>query len=323
MRRILSTAACSVALVAAAGVAVGPASASVPAGTSNVIAISFPNGTKQDAVLKEFEVAEETAAELGYELIIDDPGNDQQRQINTIDTWIEQGVLAIIAQPIAAETIEATAEKARDAGIFWITYANAIENQDATLGFDHIAGGNAIGAAACEFAAAELGGEATAALLTFEPGPWAQFRREGIEQGLASCDAEIEIVARQDALSQTEGLNAMSTILQANPDVNIVLAVAETATEGAYQAFVDAGHAPDDGTLFLAGIDGTARALELIQQGTFYRASAALSLTEVGRGMVLLPEALAAGETGDYLVPLELVTVDTPELLEKYIEELS
>lgn len=289
---------------------------------TKTIAISFPNGSKQDAVLKEFDVAKETAAAEGYELIIDDPGNDQQKQVNTIDTWIQQGVGTIIAQPVSPETIESTAEKARAAGIKWITYANEIKNQDATLGFDHIAGGNAIGKAACDYAKANLGGAAKAVILTFEPGAWAQNRRKGIEQGLGSCGATVDVVAKQDALSQTEGLNAMTTILQANPDVNIVLAVEETATEGAFQALTNAGKSENDPKLFLAGIDGTKRALELIQKGSMYRASAALSLTEVGRGMVLLPKQLAAGKTGDYLVPLELVTKDTPDLLAKYIKDL-
>lgn len=307
---------------AAATSAAATTAAAAPSSGSKKIAISFPNGTKQDAVLKEFDVAKETAKAEGYELIIDDPGQDQQKQVNTIETWIQQGVLAIIAQPIAPETVEALAEKARAAGVKWITYANQIKNQDATLGFDHIAGGNAIGKAACDYAKANLGGAAKAVILTFEPGAWAQNRRKGIEQGLGSCGATVDVVAKQDALSQTEGLNAMTTILQANPDVNIVLAVEETATEGAFQALTNAGKSENDPKLFLAGIDGTKRALELIQKGSMYRASAALSLTEVGRGMVLLPKQLAAGKTGDYLVPLELVTKDTPDLLAKYIKDL-
>jgi len=288
---------CSIAVAAACGsddkssssTAAATAASSTPAAGSTgggngskVIAISFPNGTKQDAVLKEFDVAKQTAKEQGYELVIDDPGTDQQKQINTMDTWIQQGVMAIIAQPVAPETIEAEAQKARDAGIKWITYANTIQNQDATLGFDHVAGGNEIGKAACDYVKANLGGKAEVALLTYEPGAWAQKRREGIEQGMASCGATMDVVAKQDALSQTEGLNAMNTILQAHPDVNVVLAVEETATEGAYQALTNAGKSADDPKLFLAGIDGTKHALELIQQGTSYRASAALSLSEVG-----------------------------------------
>jgi ribose transport system substrate-binding protein len=318
------SAAATTAAPASSGVATTVAAVATTVGSngSKVIAISFPNGTKQDAVLKEFDVAKATAKEMGYTIVIDDPGTDQQKQINTMDTWIQQGVAAIIAQPVAPETIEAEATKARKAGIKWITYADAISNQDATLGFDHVAGGNEIGKAACDYVKANLGGTAKAALLTYEKGAWAQKRREGIEQGLASCGATITVVAKQDALSQTEGITAMGGILQANPDVNVVLAVEETATEGAYQALLNAGRSADDPKLFLAGIDGTKHALELIQQGTFYRASAALSLSSVGKGMVTLPDALIAGKTGDYLVPLELVTSATPELLTKYITDL-
>jgi ribose transport system substrate-binding protein len=299
-----------------------PTGAAPSGAAAKTIAISFPNGTKQDAVLKEFEVAKATAKTEGYEIIIDDPGQDQQKQINTIETWIQQGVGAIVAQPVAPETIAAVAAKARGKGIKWITYANTVAEQDATLGFDHIAGGKAIGSEACDYAKTALGGSAKAVILTYEKGPWAQRRREGIEQGLASCGAAIETVAKQDALSQTEGLNAMSSILQANPEVNLVLGVEETATEGAFQALTNAGRSDNDTKVFIAGIDGTKRALELIKQGSMYRASAALSLSEVGRGMVLLPKQLQGGKAGDYIVPLELVTKDDTATLDKYIKDL-
>jgi ribose transport system substrate-binding protein len=322
-RPALSALALAASVLAGCGVSDNATTGSAPSGAAaKTIAISFPNGTKQDAVLKEFEVAKATAAAEGYTIIIDDPGQDQQKQVNTIETWIQQGVGAIIAQPVAPETIASVASKARAAGIKWVTYANKVDEQDATLGFDHVAGGNAIGKQACEYAKTKLGGSAKAVLLTYEKGPWAQRRREGIEQGLASCGASIETVAKQDALSQTEGLNAMGSILQANPEVNLVLAVEETATEGAFQALTNAGRAEDDPELFLAGIDGTKRALELIKQGSMYRASASLSLSEVGRGMVLLPKRLQAGTTGDYTVPLELVTKDTPAVLDKYLKDL-
>jgi ribose transport system substrate-binding protein len=240
-RPALSALALAASVLAGCGVSDNATTGSAPSGAAaKTIAISFPNGTKQDAVLKEFEVAKATAAAEGYTIIIDDPGQDQQKQVNTIETWIQQGVGAIIAQPVAPETIASVASKARAAGIKWVTYANKVDEQDATLGFDHVAGGNAIGKQACEYAKTKLGGSAKAVLLTYEKGPWAQRRREGIEQGLASCGASIETVAKQDALSQTEGLNAMGSILQANPEVNLVLAVEETATEGAFQALTNA-----------------------------------------------------------------------------------
>lgn len=106
-------------------------------------------------------------------------------------------------------------------------------------------------------------------------------------------------MAKQDALSETEGLNVTNTLLQAHPDLNVVLAIEETATEGAYEAFVRKGHAKDSPKVFLAGIDGTIKALELLKQGdTMYRGSAALSLKGIGEGIVTAAHELISG-SGD------------------------
>jgi len=110
----------------------------------------------------------------------------------------------------------------------------------------------------------------------------------GIIKGLKMTDPDAVIVARQDALSESEGLAATTPMLQANPDLNAVLAIEETASEGAYQAFINSGHKANDPKVFIGGIDGTLRALQLLKQGnTMYRGSAALSLKQLGEGMAM------------------------------------
>ncbi len=287
-----------------------------------VIGISFPGGTKQAAVLHEFAAAQAEAKKLGYKLLINDPGTDTPKQVAVVETWIEQGVGTIIGQPLEPATMETVAKKARSAGIKWVTYANVMKNQDATLGFDHVYGGGLIGKAAGDWITKNLGGKAKVAILTFVKGSWARKRQAGIEAALKKAAPGAQIVARQDALSETDGLSATSSILQAHSDLNVVLAVEETASEGAYQAFLNAGHKPNDPKVFLAGIDGTLRALHLLYQGnTMYRASAGLSLTGVGLGMVRLPARLWAGKKGDYIVPFQLLTPTKKALTAKYLAD--
>lgn len=287
-----------------------------------VIGISFPGGSKQAAVLREFAAAKGEAKKLGYKLLINDPGTDTPKQVSVIEAWIQQGVGTIIGQPLEPATMETVAAKARKAGIKWVTYANVMKNQDATLGFDHVAGGKLIGAAAGAWITKNLGGKAKVAILTYVKGSWARKRQSGIEAGLKAAAPGAKIVARQDALSETDGLGKISSILQAHPDLNVVLAVEETASEGAYQAFLNAGHASGDSKVFLAGIDGTLRALKLLYQGnTMYRASAGLSLTGVGLGMVRLPAQLWAGKKGDYTVPFQLLTPANKALTAKYLAD--
>jgi ribose transport system substrate-binding protein len=204
----------------------------------------------------------------------------------------------------------------------WITYAGTMTNQDATLGFDHVKGGCEIGTAAGTYVKTNLGGSAKVALLTWESGQWARSREQGITSCLKKTAPGATIVFKQDAISTTDGNKVVRTLLQRTPDINVILAVEETATEGGYQALVSGGKKPTDPSLFLAGIDGTSRALTLIKQKTFYRASAALNLVSVGKGMVDLPLNLQKGKKGDYLVPLELVTAKTPALIDRYLKIL-
>ncbi len=287
------------------------------------IGVSFPDGNSQDAVVKEFNAAKAEAAKQGVNLVIDDPGSDLTKQIATINTWVQKKYDAIVVQAKDPATLEATAKAARAAGVKWITYAGTMKNQDATLGFDHVKGGCAIGTEAGKFINTKLGGNGKVAVLTFESGQWARSRREGIVKCLTKTAPKAKIVAKQDAISTTDGSKVTRTLIQRTPDLNVILAVEETGTEGAYQALLSSGKKAGDPKIFLAGIDGTPKALALIKSAkTMYRASAALNLVSVGEGMVKLPQQLLAGKKGDYLVPLELVTPKDQALLAKYIKIL-
>ena len=107
-----------------------------------------------------------------------------------------------------------------------------------------------------------------------------------------------------------------NTLLQAHPDLNVVLAIEETATEGAYEAFIRKGHAKGSPKVFLAGIDGTLKALELLKQGdTMYRGSAALSLKGIGEGIVTTASNLIEGQGENvYKVTYTPLTPGSPDV---------
>jgi ribose transport system substrate-binding protein len=271
------------------------------------VAISFPNATRQAAVSRELVFARAKAKELGYKLIVDDPVNDLNKQVSTIKTWIQQDVDAIVAVALDPKVLTTVAKDAQDAGIKWITYGVPLEKQDAVIDFQLKLGGRKLGELAGEWISENqdrLGGKAKVALLTFEEGAWARERKQGILEGLRSKAADsFQVVAQQDALSETEGLQTVSTMLQAHPDLNVVLAVAESAGVGAYRAFLNNGRKKNDPKAFIGGIDGTAESLELLASGdSMYRGSAAISLKEVGEAFVEVPDGLLQGDGGDYKV---------------------
>ena len=160
-----------------------------------------------------------------------------------------------------------------------------------------------------------LGGKANAVILGYKKGVWGQQRAAGIKEGLLAKAPGVVIVAMQDAISPVQGLNTTRSILQAHPDVNVILGVEDPATEGAYKAWIASGKDKSDPHGFIGGMDDTAPALKLLREGgTVYRASMAIPLRAVGEAMVTTADALLHGkDPGNGIVPLELVTEKSPK----------
>ena len=287
-----------------------------------IIAISFPNSSTIGAVITSLEQAKVRGKELGFTVIVDDPGTDLNKQINTIKTWIQQKVAVIVCVVLQPQVFVAIAKQAREAGIKWITYGEKIENQHATVGYAQYDNGRDLGEYAGKWVNENLDGKAKVAILGYEKGSWGQLRGNGIKEGLKAIAPNVEIVAEQDAINPTEGLNTTRTILQANPDINVILGVEDPATEGAYKAWIASGKDPKDPKAFIGGMDGTPPALKLLREGgTVYRASMAIPLKAVGDAIVETADRLLKGEdTGDTIVPLVLVTEKSPDA-QKYLDE--
>lgn len=305
-RRAIGTAALTLLLGASAGQALAQ---------DKLIAVSFPNASVIGAVVTTLDAAKKKGASMGYKVVVDDPGADLNKQINTIKTWIDQKVPVIVVNALQPAAFEAVAKQARAAGVKWITYGQKIENQDATVGYAQYADGRQLGEYAGKWVTEKLNGQAKVIILGYEKGVWGQQRGGGIKDGLKAFAPKAQIVAEQDAISPTEGLNSTRTLLQAHPDANVILGVEDPATEGAYKAWIAAGKNPNDPKAFIGGMDGTVPALQLLKKGgNVYRASMAIPLVAVGDAIVVTADRLLKGEnTGDVIVPLELVTERSPK----------
>jgi ribose transport system substrate-binding protein len=291
---------------------------------SHTIAISFPN-SNQPIVQSVFYFAKQEAAKRGYTLLFDDPGNDLNKEVGTIDTWITSkqvgAIEAVVPEPQVFENI---AKKARAAGIVWVTYAAQLHNEDATLTWDHYKGGYLLGTTAGDWINRTQHGHAQVAVLTFEQAAWSRLRRQGIVAGLHAKAPGAQVVAMEDALQPSDAVAKVGTILQAHPDLKAVLSITDSGGEGAYQAFVNAGHAANDPNVFIGGLDSTQHALQLILQKGMYRASAALKLATIGKDMVDVPAGiLQGGPRKDTFVPYVLLTSDQPSKVRTFLQEWS
>lgn len=284
-------------------------------GSGTTLAVSWPNLSVTPAVLALLHRAQAAGKELGWKVLLDDPGTDLNKQVNTVKTWTQQKVSAIMTVTLSAGVFENLAKQARSAGIKWINYGSSLKNEDTMIGYDQHGDGFKLGQSAGKWITEHLNGKAKVALLTYEPGEWSRGRISGVEDGLKQSAPDAEIVARHDALSEAEGLSATRTILQAHKDLNVVLGVNDAAAEGAYKAWTAAGKAKDDPQGFIGGIDGDVLALQLVKAGnTVYRTSVAIPLLKVGDAIVDVTKRLLCGDkVAQWISPTQLIEAGAPD----------
>jgi len=291
--------------------------------SAKVIGVSFPNSSTIGAVMTTLDQLKMRGAENGYEVIIHDPGTDMNKQINTLRTWIQQKVAVIVAVVPNPPAFEVIAKQAREAGTIWMTYGETLENQDATVGFSQEADGRKLGEYAGQWITENLDGKAQVAILGYDLATWGRLRTKGLKEGLLEYAPNVDIVAEQNAITPSEGLDTTRNILQAHPDVNVIVGIEDPATEGAYRAWIGSGRDKNQADAFIGGMDGTVPALRLLRAGdNIYRASMAIPLAGFGDGIMEKALELLSGTSSGpvYIVPLELVTRGSPRA-QFYLDE--
>ena len=140
-----------------------------------------------------------------------------------------------------------------------------------------------LGDAAAAYIADHLGGRANVVLLTHDSLPFLAPRFVAMRDSLAKLPGVTIVADISPPTVNKEGGNAtMSTILLAEPDIDVVLG-ADTVVLGALEALREAGkERPDQ---FLGGIDGEPEAVAEIKAGGPYKASVSLNSPVFGYAM--------------------------------------
>ncbi|MBX6315521.1 MAG: substrate-binding domain-containing protein, partial [Isosphaeraceae bacterium] len=187
--------------------------------------------------------AEEAARELGVTLLWDGPTDpDPAEQNRIIDTWITRGVDVIAVAVENREGISSVLRKARRRGIKVLTWDSDAE-PDARDFFVNQATPQGIGYTLMDRAAEVLGGKGqfaiiTASLTAANMIEWQKY----IEERRKAKYPDITMVALRpcDDL-QKKAFDETSAILNAHPDVKLIMAICSPAVPGAAEAVKQAG----------------------------------------------------------------------------------
>ncbi|MEV5463358.1 ABC transporter permease/substrate-binding protein [Streptomyces sp. NPDC002788] len=221
--------------------------------------------------------AQAEAKKLGVDLTVTDAQNDASQQANQLQNFTSAGLGAIIVNPVDSDAASNSVKVADKAKIPVIAVDRGVNKApvDTLVASDNVAGGEL----AAKTIADKLGGKGKIVILQGQAGTSAaRERAEGFAKGLKAYPG-IQVVAQQPAdFDRTKGLDVMSNLLQAHPDVRGVIAANDEMALGAVKALGSkAGK-----SVSVVGFDGTPDGLKAVEGGTLY-ASVAQQPSHLGR----------------------------------------
>ena len=256
------------------------------------------------------EGATEAAEKAGAELVIFNANNDPAAQNNAIETYIAEGVDAIIVVAIDVNGVMPAVQQAADAGIH-VLAVDAIlpEGPHKTqIGVDNGGAGGDIGADFLAYVDAEMGGSAKIGIVGALNSFIQNLRQEGFENAIGT-NSSVEVAGVVDGRNiQDNALAAAENLMTGNPDMNAIYATGEPALVGAIAA-VEAQGAADRVKVF--GWDLTAQVIKGIDDGFVV---AIVQQSPHGMGAAAVDAAMTligGGEVEQEIaVPVTIVTKD-------------
>lgn len=206
----------------------------------------------------------------GAEVTIVDCKDNSATQIGQIENFVSSGCDLIMIHPSDANAVEDAAKEARDAGIKVMCWDDPMTNTDGNWILDNTALGIEIGNLAGEFINEHFSesDKAEVAVLGYPQTKVLLERENGIKEGLENtAGGKYEIVASQPALVPNEAQTAVETILQKNPDLDVVVGIGAGPMIGANEALVTYTNGDVPETMGVFTTDVTKQQLEQLKAG--------------------------------------------------------
>lgn len=252
------------------------------------------------------------ADQCKIEVVTADPRVDATKQVSDIESMVSGGVDSVAIYSVDPTAVLTAVDAAKAAGVKVIAAVSVFEGSDVSVGISDHDFGYAQGVLAGPVLQERKPGQATykvAVLNADSLGPNLLDRKQGLLDGLKTTVTNFEVVADVEAWAEDTALSAVETILQANPDLDLILTVNDPGSLGAASAVEAAGKDLKTGTIVMGlGIDK--RVLEGVLDGTF-PGSVSPEPIATGRALAAVSLALSRGDTVPANVVVPVVTITT------------
>lgn len=249
-----------------------------------------------------------------------DANEDPSKMLNDVDNFIDAGVNALLVVPTDVAIVKPIAKKANRADIP-LVIVNRLPDKKTMKNVDAYVGSESIqaGIIQAESVVGLLDGkQGNVAILLGVLGHEAEINRTEGNKKVFSKYSNIKIVAEQEGRwDRAKALQIVEDLLQAHPEINVIVANNDEMAIGAILAARKAGLSDDD--LIISGIDATPDALEYLGQGL--DSTVFQSAKGQGFGGAEIAYKLAKGEKVKKMnwINFELVKEDKKaEYLKKY-----
>lgn len=306
-----------------AGLALGAAMPSVAgaatrrAASAKQVAFAYPYTSVQvyQPILKG-ALAE--AAKLNVQLLQSNSQLNSGAQLAELDTWIAEGVGAIVILPLDYSALGPVIPKAHKAGVKILGYAVKLPGEDGFLLWNDAAGAKAVGNAAAQWVNTHKRGKAEVGLLTQQAVEVGRTRINGAVAALKKAAPGAKIVASTEAPDNAHALVAVRDMLQAHPNLSVIICVNDDDEVGAARAIIQAGKNPKN--FFLTGMDGSLTALQMIKSGQINGVTGALPLYDIGVGVTqFAADAMAGRRPTSKVFNYVLATNHNPAVVQQLI----
>src|SRR4051794_1884964 len=243
---------------------------------------------------------------------------DNASQVTALENMTTQGAKVILDVPADSKAIVPAIKKARDAGVIVIALDTPTEPQsaaDALFATDNLKAGELIGKYA-KAKAEKMGITPKIAMLDLAPGiSVGQLRHDGFLKGFGIKEGDPQIIGAAPTEGDTaKGQAAMETLLQKDPDINVIYSINEPSGFGGANALKAAGKDPKD--FILVSVDGGCDAIKRgIKPGIIDATSQQYPLKMASLGVEKGAAAARGGPkpSGYVDTGVELITADPVE----------
>ncbi len=242
------------------------------------------------------------AERLGFEVVEGAAASNCEKQLADIDNMIASGVDAVAFLFLCPGGYDDQIARAHEADIKVVCYLWDHPDCDGVILENSEQPGAIISEAAIDWYENEYTGspeEFSWAIYgcSFAP-PNIQMRTD-IPKAAIMDVVGVEPLEAECVLAPQPALDATTELLQADPNLNMVISLVDSGTFGAYQA-LEQFPGVDTSNVFLAGVDGEPAAVELIRDGggtgAMYKMSAAIDFEALGFAVVRVSKAAMEGD---------------------------